>query len=536
MRQQHEDNGGLGEEPKVPGTVDMTVLDESKTAYGLSLTPTPSDDPNDPLNWTRRKKNTILFLVAAYSFLANGALLGPSVYVNFLAELFGRTPSETSQLVTYPNLLFGFGSLIFVPMYHKIGRRPTMLLSIIIYCVGLLGCALSNSYDSLMAFRLVHAFGSSVCEALPAQAVADAFFFHERGKALGWYTFALATGALSATPASYMLSSGLSYNLFFWIEFAIGCALFLGTLAFFEETMYLEERPAHAPPEQAKVDTEPGKDERQASSECTETRLEESVTVPPRKSYLEQCKIFGKTDPNTLVLMMMIRSFTYLVVPPVFWVCSTYGMIIGLAALAFTATFPTIVAAPPYSWPIENTGLVAVSAFIGYLLAAAPFSTLPDRFAARLTRKNNNIHEAENRLWSLVVVFFVSPAALILYGYTAGNHLHWFGLVFAVGMFQFGAFFYLTYTLAYAMDSYEAKIPEMLIAMNIGKQSISFAFGYKVIDWVLAYGFVKVFAGIFCGAITINNLFVFVFLIFGKWSRRWLSTTALSKMHRESMG
>jgi hypothetical protein len=35
---------------------------------------------------------------------------------------------------------------------------------------------------------MVHGFGSSVCEALPAQAVADVFFFHERGKALGWYT------------------------------------------------------------------------------------------------------------------------------------------------------------------------------------------------------------------------------------------------------------------------------------------------------------------------------------------------------------
>jgi hypothetical protein len=187
------------------------------------------------------------------------------------------------------------------------------------------------------------------------------------------------------------------------------------------------------------------------------------------------------------------------------------------------------------------------------LLAAGVFSTLPDRYAAWLTRKNNNIHEAENRLWSLIIVFFVSPAALILYGYSAEDKLHWFGLVFAVGMFQFGmsegtasgsstnltctgAFFYLTYTLAYAMDSYEATIPEMLIAMNLGKQAISFAFGFKVIDWVQSYGFIKVFAGIFCGAITINNLFVFVFLIFGKWSRQWLSTTALARMHRESIG
>jgi hypothetical protein len=59
--------------------------------------------------WTPRKKYTILSLVSAYSFLANGALIGPSVYVNLLAQQFGKTPSQTSQLVNNPNLLFGLG-------------------------------------------------------------------------------------------------------------------------------------------------------------------------------------------------------------------------------------------------------------------------------------------------------------------------------------------------------------------------------------------------------------------------------------------
>ncbi|KAH7120515.1 major facilitator superfamily domain-containing protein, partial [Dactylonectria macrodidyma] len=504
--------------------------DSRNTAYGLSLVPLPSKDPNDPLNWSRRKKNTILFLVSVYSFLANGALYGPSVYVNYLAELFHTTPSKASQLVTYPNLLFGFGSLVFVPLYHKIGRRPVMLLSVLLYCCGLIGCALSNSYNVLMGFRILHAFASSVCEALPAQAVADVFFLHERGKALGWYTFGLTTGTLTATAAGYMLSSGLSYNLFFWIEFGIGCILFLGTFFLFEETMFLG-RKATAPEHQVDL----AKDENQATSEGIELSVQRSSSCPPpRKTYLQQLKVLDTTDPNSPIFLMMVRSFTYFPIPPVFWVCSTYGMIIGLAALAFTSTFPVIVAAPPYNWPIENTGLVAVSSFLGYLIAAGVFGSLPDRFATRLTKRNKNIHEAEYRLWCLVPVFFVSPAALILYGFGAERHLHWISLVFAVGLFQFGAFFYLTYTLAYAMDSYKANIPEMLIAMNIGKQAISFGFGYKVLDWITEYGYITVFAGIFCGALTVNNLVVLIFLALGKKTRQWISSTALSRMHRDS--
>jgi hypothetical protein len=39
-----------------------------------------------------------------------------------------------------------------------------------------------------MAARVIHCFGSGVCEALPVQLVNDIFFLHERGKRLGYYT------------------------------------------------------------------------------------------------------------------------------------------------------------------------------------------------------------------------------------------------------------------------------------------------------------------------------------------------------------
>ncbi|SCO86498.1 uncharacterized protein FRV6_10625 [Fusarium oxysporum] len=491
-------------DPDIPGTVDMSLSEgQESTAYGLALYPVPSDDPNDPLQWPKWKKTTLLLLVSVYSFLANGSLFGPTVYVNYLADKFHKTPNQTSQLTTYPNLLFGFGS------------------------------ALSNSYDTLLGFRMLHAFASSVCEALPAQVVADVFFLHERGKALGWYTFALTTGTLSAVAASYMLAGGHSYNLFFWVEFAIGCVLLLAVFFLFEETMFFRDSHIPGVPLNADGSARLQKDEEHQTTE--EIEIQATPRNYVRDSYLQQLKPIRRTDPNSPIVMMMVRSFTYFVVPPVFWVCSTYGIIIGLAALAFTATFPGIVTSPPYSWPIENTGLIAVSAFLGYLAAAGPFSSLPDRFSARLTKKNNNIYEAEYRLWCLVVVLFVSPASLILYGYSAEKQLHWFGLVFAVGLFQFGAFFFLTYTLAYAMDSYEANVPEMLIAMNIGKQAISFGFGYEVINWIIKDGYVTVFAGIFCSVLLVNNLTVFVFLVFGKRLRGWYTHTRLAKIHKGSI-
>lgn len=56
------------------------------------------------------------------------------------------------------------------------------------YCAGLIGCSQATSYNNLMASRVIHAFGSGVCEALPVQLVNDIFFLHERGKRIGFYT------------------------------------------------------------------------------------------------------------------------------------------------------------------------------------------------------------------------------------------------------------------------------------------------------------------------------------------------------------
>lgn len=41
------------------------------------LIPQPTSDPNDPLNWSNRKKNTILFVITVLSFLPDyGSSLG----------------------------------------------------------------------------------------------------------------------------------------------------------------------------------------------------------------------------------------------------------------------------------------------------------------------------------------------------------------------------------------------------------------------------------------------------------------------------
>jgi hypothetical protein len=103
-----------------------------------------------------------------------------------------------------------------------------------------------------------------------------------------------------------MLSSGKSYNLFFWVEFSCGCLLFLGTFFCFEETMYLRRAMAlgTGPVDDHVVNCE--KDDGQSVQQIESRARENDPEIPQRKTYRQQLKIFDKTDPESPVFLMMV--------------------------------------------------------------------------------------------------------------------------------------------------------------------------------------------------------------------------------------
>ncbi|KAI1206701.1 MFS general substrate transporter [Annulohypoxylon truncatum] len=518
-------------EEDIPGTVNVQAVEGDDAYYGQALFPVPAEDPNDPLQWSRAKKITILVIMCGYSFLGNSALLGPGPYLTLWSEVFDISPGDASTLISYPNLAYGFSSLLLVPLYLKFGRRPVMLGSMLAFIAGLIGSACANNFAALMAWRVISSFGAGICEALPVQLVSDIFFLHERGKHIGYYTFGMCFAAVATIPAAYMLPTKYSWRLFFYVMLAFAIALFILAFLFVEETCY--DREAHR-----SHNTSPERSDEIASNgseKPDEDTVERTTSIPKRKSFLMTLRLWGYVDPEVNIFTLMWRSFTYFLVPQVLWVVTSFGTIIGLGALAFNFVFPIKITAPPYNWPESSSGVQSLGSLLGFLLAL-PFTSTSDRLAAYLTRRNHGIREAEMRLGVMLPAMIIGPAGLVVYGLTAQFNLHWIGYFFGSGLSSFGGYFYYCFTLAYAVDSYNSNTSEMLIAINVGKQAVSFGLGFGVLDWVLERGYGVIIAGVFGAVFLANNLALILFMFRGKQIRRFMSTSWLAKLHGRANG
>lgn len=107
-----------------------------------------------------------------------------------------------------------------------------------------------------------------------------------------------------------MLSGGYGWQLFFYVEFAFAMALLIAAFFFVEESRYTRN---------ISIQTEVtvAQDEKSQATQ-TETRLKSS-SPPARKTLSKQLSIWSGVDREAPFFLTMVRCFTYLLVPSMFW-------------------------------------------------------------------------------------------------------------------------------------------------------------------------------------------------------------------------
>ncbi|TEA16482.1 putative MFS-type transporter [Colletotrichum sidae] len=437
--------------------------------------PTPSADPDDPLNWPQWYKYYMAGLICVAMMMCNFLAAGPSIALlatamEFFpaaatdAAVFTYAVAQTAYFFTTTALLQGVGNFVWVPLANKFGRRPVYVASYTIFFGCTIWLVFEQSYAGFLAGRILMGFGAGAAETIAPISIADVFFLHERGTIMALYTSFLSVGVGFGLVISGLITIHHDWRVIYQVSAAlVGLVLALAFLTF-PETAYERD-------ESSSWNRMESVDGRKPGSMGSESELAPrseaapsfTPSVPRKTSYLSSLKIFNKTLTQESLLKLALRPLGLILLPPVLWAAGvqavTVGFLVAVSSNAGSAFYTA------YEFETYQIGLCFISGIIGALLGIPAGGQLGDRVADWLTRRNGGMRDPEMRLPGMAISMVTTPLGLMLYGVGIGYQLHWICATIGIGLLNFSISQGTNICLVYVIDAYRPVAGEITLAV-----------------------------------------------------------------------
>lgn len=508
-----------------------------------ALIPHPSGDPQDPLNWSFTWKLTVMASQWLFTWISVTGALSIAPMFPLLGQEFQLTNSQLSMLTGITVITLGFANFFIVPLSNIFGRRAISLVFAVLIMLTCIWEALATSHRSLLAARAFNGLVCATSETIPVQMIADIFFLHERGLWTGVYFTGYFLGAFLGPVMSGSIAQHHGWKSFFWLETGLSAFAIVMIATTFPETKYHRRTDGAHGPVKARPDNRSSAYIEGVTIEKPILDLDLSETDSgPRKSSVtgrgrpsaEQFMPFQKADDRWRMFIVRdtwtpIRVFFN---PIIFWA----GLMLAGpadAVLFFNITESVVLSAPPYNLTPEQVGYTNFAFVIGALLGLATAGPYSDWIAARATRKNKGIREAEMRLPALIPYMLVTLLSLILGGVAYQQQWAWGHIVvWGFGLAGLSVTTVPTICIAYAIDCYKPISGEIMVVATVCKNFIAFSYSYWIFDVAHASkdGWVTPAMAIFACTVGPALFALPLYYGMGKAIRRWTRNSDLHRM------
>ncbi|KAK5054415.1 hypothetical protein LTR84_001305 [Exophiala bonariae] len=538
--------------PHVPATVHLNELgaENHHVTQGLKhgtgknshivLVPQPSEDPNDPLNWSYWKKLRIVLIVSLGACLyasTFGPLLVAGAYQ--ISQELGVTFTDVSLLAGYQLLVAGSTGALVSALSRKWGKRPVFVFSALFGLIGSIVGSVATSYSTLMGARVIQGFSTAAYESLTIALVGDLFFVHERGLYITISQFVLASVSNFSSVLTGPITSNLGWRYLFYLCVVIGGVQTLLLFLFCPETQFNRDH-------RYEIDESIGENledlaeiEKQhmvtstgpvgAKNERSEATHMEARVIPKKKTIVQELALVTGTYSSENVVQLFIAPFACCSNLVVLWAVVQSGTITA-TYVAMSYVLAQIFAFPPYSLSAAGVGNLFLGPFLGGVIASLVFGWINDPLIKWCSRKNNGVYEPEYRLL-LMVPALVAGIGLMAFGKLAQDGASIYVTATMHGFVIFGITAATISVCPYALDAYRDMSSEIFVAGIIYKNFLFYGFSYFVNNWTATAGpttVFYVFGGVVFGLMATTLL---VFFFGKKYRALWARNNLMEKMH-----
>lgn len=446
----HDQNIDLEKAPKVPTEfVTFTI-----------------GDPEHPHNWSRLYR---WYITLVASMVVVSIAYGSSIVTGGLGLIEEQyNVSLEVAILTCSIMVCGFavGPLLWSPLSEVIGRRPVYIISLGLYVIFNIPCALSPNIGGLLVCRFLCGVFSSSGLSLAGGTIADIWSIEERGMAIAYFAAAPYCGPVVGPIVTGWINVGSHrLDLFFWTNMAFA-GLIMTLIGLVPETyapVILKRRAA---------------------------KLRKETGNPNIITEQEQKKLTLRDIART----SLIRPITMIMTEPVLDLMCMYIVLIYAMLYAFFFAYPVIFG-KLYNYNDGQIGLMFIPILIG-----AGFSLLVTPAIEKHFRRicSSRAPTPEDRLIAALIGAPFIPIAFFLLGATSFKHIVWVGPASSGIAFGFGMVLCYYAVNNYIIDSYQKYAASALAAKVFLRSGGGAAFplfttqmydrlGLQWASWLLAF-------------------------------------------------
>lgn len=404
----------------------------------------PNGDPDNPMDWPRAYKWSIVALLAFTSFTVTFTCIS---IVPVATEIVRDLDHGSSQdrkfasvlMVTIWELGEAAGPLLIAPLSEVFGRSPVINIANLLFILATILAALSQNTALLISARALTGL-TVASNVLNPAIVGDMFISQERGSAMSLIMLAPLLGGAVGPAIAGAMAQSVGWRYVLWFSAALASAAELAFLMFFRETYKVRILRKRA----KRLRTESGK---------ASARTEFDDDNP------------GKSSSEKLWATVM-RPAVVLLDSGVLQALSLYGSVVFSWFYIMATTLPDILE-DIYGLSPTMTGTAFMSFSVGSTLGVIICNSALDRIYIRLRDANGGVEQPEHRLPLAVVGGVLLPITTVAYGWTAHLHLPIPFLLLSVGLM--GATMLLAFLplMAFVVDSFGLYSASALTALIV---------------------------------------------------------------------
>ncbi|EKM56913.1 uncharacterized protein PHACADRAFT_254299 [Phanerochaete carnosa HHB-10118-sp] len=471
----HEHNAGRlvvdPEEAKIEfGEEVASKLKLSKDGTKV-LWPQPTDDPEDPQNWSDFRKNLQLFIITLAAIIPdfNSGIGIADIFA--LATQYDTTTGVINNLTSnWSIFLLGWGGLFAVMLMRRYGRLPVLFWSQVLALGFLVGCTFAPNLATFAGMRCLTAFFATCPQVTGLYIVTDLFPFHLQARKLNIWTMGFIISPFISPFAFGFLVARASWR---W-TYGIGClynAVVLTLIVLLaEETLY-------------------------------DRKLSNPRPIP-RPSYLRYrietlIGITGFKMAKYRSTWKDVTSIWFKLVwrPQLLSILCFEAVVFGFS-IGINTTNAVFLGSPP---PVGfGFGPFAVAGGYGTPIVAVLIGELLGRFfndwVMNLSiRRNKGVFEAEARLWACYIAVPLYICGFVVLGAAFQKHLSVGALVMGWGIAEVAVMVNTVAVYAYVNDCFPTLQGEISALVNLFRTLGGFSVAFFQVPWATKNGALQTF-------------------------------------------